>query len=183
MFWEILYLFYFGPDYLLTLFFSEPKFFFYTKFFCQKIFCTTNFFWKQSFFSTQNFMGQNILFFLYICGLIVHAYRFLHYWNWPDFKSIFKIMLWPRTKFCPEKECFDQLVRQRSYWRRIGEYVQRHVCFDNIQSSLKENFIFSVCALCGQCRIHHIYHMEFHFRFNIISGVAVRVKGHQKKIR
>ena len=74
-----------------------------------------------------------------------------------------------------------KLVRQRSYWRRIGEYVQRHVCFDNIQSSLKENVIFSVCALCGQCRIHHIYHMEFHFWFNIISGVAVRVKGHQQK--
>ena len=29
-----------------------------------------------------------------------------------------------------------KLVRQGLYWRRSGEYVQRRVCFVNIQSSL-----------------------------------------------
>ena len=35
-----------------------------------------------------------------------------------------------------------KLVRQRSYWRRSGEFVQRHACFVNIRSS------FSVYSLC-----------------------------------
>ena len=43
----------------------------------------------------------------------------------------------------------EKLVRQRSYWRRSGEYVQRHVCFVNIQSSLHENVVFSVCLCLG----------------------------------
>ena len=48
-------------------------------------------------------------------------------------------------------DSFDEikLVRQWSYWRRSGEYVQRRVCFVNIQSSLHENVVFSVCACLG----------------------------------
>ena len=42
-----------------------------------------------------------------------------------------------------------KLVRQRSYWRRSGNYVQRHVCFVNIQLSLHENVVFSVRARMG----------------------------------
>ena len=40
-----------------------------------------------------------------------------------------------------------KLVRQRSYWRRSREYVQRRVCFVNIQSSLHENVLFSVVVV------------------------------------
>ena len=40
----------------------------------------------------------------------------------------------------------EKLVRQRSYWRRRGEYIQRRVCFINTQSSLHESVVFSVCA-------------------------------------
>ena len=41
-----------------------------------------------------------------------------------------------------------KLVRQRSWWRRSAEYVhvQDHVCFVNIQLSLHENVVFSVCV-------------------------------------
>ena len=56
-----------------------------------------------------------------------------------------------------------KLVRQRSYWRRRGEYIQRCVCV-NIQSSLDENVVFSVCAcLCNAAYILFIM-------FNSISG-------------
>ena len=42
-----------------------------------------------------------------------------------------------------------KLVRQGLYWRRSGEYVQRHVCFVNIQSSLHDNVNFSVFVCLG----------------------------------
>ena len=42
-----------------------------------------------------------------------------------------------------------KLVRQRTYWRRSGEYVQCRVCFVNIQLSLHENVVFSVGACMG----------------------------------
>ena len=67
------------------------------------------------------------------------------------------------------REFLKKLVRQRSYWRRSGKYVQRRVCFVNIQSSLHENVIFSACAcLGGQCSEDHIYYVEFHFPFRLL---------------
>ena len=75
------------------------------------------------------------------------------------------------------------------YWRRSGEYVQRCVCFVNIQSSLHENVVFSVCACLGNAAyiifimLNSISDLDawYHFRFNI-SCVAVTVRGHQKNI-
>ena len=68
------------------------------------------------------------------------------------------------------------------------EYVQRRVCFVNIQSSLHENVVFSFCM-----RIDNAAYIMFiiwnsipssdawyHFRFNISWGVAVTVRSHQK---
>ena len=84
-----------------------------------------------------------------------------------------------------------KLVRQRSYWRRSGEYIQRRVCFVNIQSSLHENVVFSVGACMGNA-VYIIFIMWnsissidawYHFRFNISCGVAVTVRGHKEKIR
>ena len=79
-----------------------------------------------------------------------------------------------------------QLVRQRSYWRRSGENVQRCVCFVNIQSSLHEN----VVGACMGNAAYIIFIMWnsisglaawYHFRFNISCGVAVKVRSHQEK--
>ena len=74
---------------------------------------------------------------------------------------------------------------------RKAEYVQRRVCFLNVQSSLHENVVFSVCAL-----MHNAAYIMFimwnsisglnpwyHFRFNISCGVAVTVRSHQKNFR
>ena len=84
-----------------------------------------------------------------------------------------------------------KLVRQRSYWRRSGEYVQRHVCFVNIQSSLHENVVFSVCACMGNAAYiifimwNSISGLDawHHFRFNISCGVAVMMRVQQKNDR
>ena len=55
-------------------------------------------------------------------------------------------------------------------------------------------FACKFCLFClfahGQCRIYHIYHVEFHLRFghlitfsfNISRPVAVEVRGHKKEI-
>ena len=84
-----------------------------------------------------------------------------------------------------------KLVRQRSYWRRSGEYVQHRVCFINIQSSLHENVVLSVCAHMGNAAYiifimwNSISGLDawYHFRFNISCGVAVMGRSHQKKFR
>ena len=73
----------------------------------------------------------------------------------------------------------------------LAEYVQCHVCFVNVQSSLHENVVFSVCA-----RMDNAAHIIFimwnsisgldawdHFRFNISCGVAVMEGSHQKKVQ
>ena len=67
------------------------------------------------------------------------------------------------------------------------EYVQRRVCFVNVQSSLHENVVFSVSALMGNA-VYIIFIMwnslscldaSYHFRFNISCGMAVTVRSHQ----
>ena len=72
---------------------------------------------------------------------------------------------------------------------RKAEYVQRRVCFVNVQSSLHENVVFSICA----CMCNAAYVMLFmwnfisgfdtcyHFRLNISCGVAVTVRSHHTK--
>ena len=69
------------------------------------------------------------------------------------------------------------------------EYVQRRVCFVNVQSSWHENVVFSVCArLCSAAYVISIMWNSisgldtcYHFRLNISCGVAVTVGGHPKK--
>ena len=71
-----------------------------------------------------------------------------------------------------------------------AEYVQRRVCFVNVQSPLHENVVFSVCA-----RMYNAGYVIFimwdsisgidacyHFRLNISCGVAVTVRSHKKNI-
>ena len=71
----------------------------------------------------------------------------------------------------------------------LAEYVQRRECFVNVQSSLHENVVFSVCArMCSAAYVIFIMRNSisgldayYHFRLNISCGVAVTVRSHQKK--
>ena len=71
----------------------------------------------------------------------------------------------------------------------LAEYVQRPVCFVNVQSSLHENVVFSVCAHMDNAAYimfimwNSISGLDtwYHFRFNISCGVAVMGRSHQKK--
>ena len=80
-----------------------------------------------------------------------------------------------------------KIVRKK--YRKV-EYVQCRVCFINVQSSLHENVVFSVCAhMDNAAYIMFILwnsisgsDARYHFQFNISCGVAVMVRGH-KKIR
>ena len=69
-----------------------------------------------------------------------------------------------------------------------AEYVQCHVCFVYLQSSLHEKVVFSVCARMDDAA-YIIFIMWnsiscldawYHFWFNISCGVAVAVRGHKK---
>ena len=71
----------------------------------------------------------------------------------------------------------------------LAEYVQRRECFVNVQSSLHENVIFSVCG-CMDNAAYIIFIMwnsisgsesQNHYWFNISCGVAVTVSSHQQK--
>ena len=72
----------------------------------------------------------------------------------------------------------------------LTENVQRPVCFVNVQSSLHENVVFSVCAHMDNAAYiisimwNSISGLEasYHFQFNISCGVAVTVRSDQKKI-
>ena len=82
-------------------------------------------------------------------------------------------------------EIFGKLIQK--YCK--AECVQPPVCVSsmyNVQSSLHENFVFSVCA-----RMDNVAYIEFimwnsisgldaryHFRLNISCGVAVMVRSH-----
>ena len=73
---------------------------------------------------------------------------------------------------------------------RKAEYVQRRVCFVNVQLSLHENVVFSVSArTCIAAYVIFIMWNSisgldtcYHFRLNISCGGAVTVRSHQKKI-
>ena len=99
----------------------------------------------------------------------------------------------PKIKTDPNwrKMNIDKTSKTKVVLEAQWEYVQRHVCFVNIQSSLHENVVFFVCACLGNTA-HIIFIMLnsisgldawYHFRFNISCGVAVMVRGHQKKFR
>ena len=82
-------------------------------------------------------------------------------------------------------------IWQSGILKSLEEYVQRHVCFVNVQSSLHENVVFSVSArMCIAAYVISImwnsisgFDTWYHFRFNISCGVAVKVRGHQKKFQ
>ena len=73
----------------------------------------------------------------------------------------------------------------------VAEYVQHHVRFVNVQSSLPENVVFSVCAHMGNAADiifimwNSISGLDtwYYFWFNISCGVAVKVRNHQEKIQ
>ena len=62
------------------------------------------------------------------------------------------------------------------------------MCFVNVQLSLYENVVFSVCAHMGNAvyvifiKWNSISGLDayYHFRLNISCGVAVTVRSHQK---
>ena len=68
-----------------------------------------------------------------------------------------------------------------------AEYVQHRVRFVNVQSSLPENIVFSVCAHVGNAAYiifimwNSISGLDawYNFRFNVSYGVAVTVRSHQ----
>ena len=73
---------------------------------------------------------------------------------------------------------------------RKAEYVQRRVCFVNVQSSLHDNVVFSVSART-YIAAYVIFIMWnsisgldtcYHFWLNISCGGAVTGRSHQKKI-
>ena len=80
-------------------------------------------------------------------------------------------------------------LSQKKY--RKAEYVQRRVCFVNVQSALHENVVFSVCArMCNAAYVIFIMWNSisgldacYRFRLNISCGVAVTVRSHKKNIR
>ena len=91
--------------------------------------------------------------------------------------SVFKICVW------------ISVFRRKKYCK--AEYVQRRVCFVNVQSSLHENVVFSVCVRMDNAAYiifimwNSISGLDawYHFWFNISCGVAVKGKGHRKKFR
>ena len=72
-------------------------------------------------------------------------------------------------------------VWQSGILKSLAEYVQCCVCFVNVQSSLHDNVVFSVCALTDNVAYimfimwNSISGLDawYHFRFNISCGVAV----------
>ena len=84
--------------------------------------------------------------------------------------------------------------RNGSIWqseisKSLAEYFKCCVCFVNVQSSLHENVVFSVCApMDNAAYIMFIMwnsisglDAKYHFRFNISCGMAVMGRSHQKK--
>ena len=67
------------------------------------------------------------------------------------------------------------------------EYVQHRLRLVNVQSSLSENVVFSVCAHMGNAAYiifimwNSISGLDawYHFQFNVSYGVAVTVRSHQ----
>ena len=69
---------------------------------------------------------------------------------------------------------FVTMTPQTGISKSLAGYVQRLVCFVNVQSSLHENVVFSVCARMDNGRVYYIYHVEFHFRFRALVSFPVK---------
>ena len=90
------------------------------------------------------------------------------------------------NNFCLSTCCTQHIIKKKY---RKAEYVQRRVCFNNVQSSLHENVVFYVCArMCNAAYVIFIMWNSisgldacYNFRLNISCGVAVTVRSHQKK--
>ena len=89
---------------------------------------------------------------------------------------------------------FIKIHIQKSVCYSVGAVwnMSSAVCASSIHSRLcikMSSFLSVQLCMHGQCRVHHIYHVEFHFRFRrllsfpvkISCGVAVTVRSHQKK--
>ena len=82
-------------------------------------------------------------------------------------------------------------IWQSGISKYLAEYVQRPVCFVNVQSSLHENVVFFAFALMDNAAYiifimwNSISGLEpwYHFRLNISCVVAVTVRSHQKNSR
>ena len=82
-------------------------------------------------------------------------------------------------------------IWQSGISKSLVEYVQRPMCFVNVQSSLHDNVVFSVCARMDNAAYimfimwNSISGLDawYHFRFNISCDVAVTVRSHQKNFR
>ena len=74
----------------------------------------------------------------------------------------------------------------RTQFFSFEKYVQRRVCFVNVQSSLHLNVVFSLRARMGfaACIIFIMWisisglEAWYHFRFNISCGVAVTMRSY-----
>ena len=64
-------------------------------------------------------------------------------------------------------------IWQSGISKSLVEYVQHRVCFVNVHSSFHLNVVFFSLWVHGQCRVHHIYHVEFHFRFRRLVSFPV----------
>ena len=95
--------------------------------------------------------------------------------------------LWKKTMILVEdflKNGEDYKIKMPSIMKTNN--VQRRVCFVNVQSSLHENVVFSVCAhMCNAAYVIFIMWNAisgldtcYHFRLNISCGVAVTVRSH-----
>ena len=99
------------------------------------------------------------------------------------------LRLEPNRKSLTKAALKSFYVNKKKY--RKAEYVQRCVCFINVQSSLHENVVFSVSArTCIAAYVIFIMWNSisgldtcYHFRLNISRKVAVTVRSHQKNIR
>ena len=69
------------------------------------------------------------------------------------------------------KYTYRKMELKRKY--RKAEYVQRRVCFVNVQSSLHEKGCFFCLCTHVQCRVCYIYHVEFHFRLRVLESFPV----------
>ena len=91
--------------------------------------------------------------------------------------STFKINGWEKIRQQRKNERNSD-IWQGGISKSLAEYVQRRVCFVNVQSSLHGNVVFSVCARMGNAAYiifimwNSISHLDawYHLLFNISCG-------------
>ena len=83
----------------------------------------------------------------------------------------------------------DGGIWQSGISKSLAGYVQHRVCFVNVESSLHENVVFSVCACVGNAAYiifiiwNSISGLDawYHFQFYTSCGVIVMGRSHKKK--